>query len=87
MEMSERRNEQALAETVPKIERKWKDKRMTDEILNMMNARRNIKVGSAEQERFDSKIRLESKRAEEKWYSDKCAATESGEKKKYATNA
>ena len=44
---------------------------MTDEILNM-TARRNIKVESAERERPESKIRLERKRAREKWYSDKC---------------
>ena len=44
---------------------------MTDEILNMMNARRNIKAGSAEWERLESKIRLECKRAKEKWYSDR----------------
>ena len=40
---------------------------MTDEILKMMNARRNIKVGSAEWERLESKIRLECKRANEIW--------------------
>ena len=55
---------------------------MTDEILNMMNARRNIKVGSAERERLESKIRLECKRAKEKWYSDKCAEIENLEKRK-----
>ena len=42
---------QTLAETVPKIERKKKNEWMTDEILNTTNARRNIKVGSAERDR------------------------------------
>ena len=73
---------QALAATVPKIERKKKNEWMTDEILNTMNARRNIKVGSAEQEILESKIRLECKRAKEKWYSDKCAEIENLEKRK-----
>jgi hypothetical protein len=73
---------QALAATVPKIERKKKNEWMTDEILNTMNARRNIKVGSAERERLESKIRLECKRAKEKWYSDKCAEIENLEKRK-----
>ena len=40
---------------------------MTEENLNMMNARRNIKVGSAEQGRLEGKIRLECKRAKGKW--------------------
>ena len=79
---------QILAKTVPKIEQKKKNEWMTDEILNTMNARRSIKVGSAERERLESKIRLECKRAKEKWYSDKCAEIENlEEKEKYATNA
>ena len=61
---------------------------MTDEILNTMNARRNIKVGNAEWKRLESKIRLECKTAKEKWYSDKCAEIENVEKReKYVTNA
>ena len=73
---------QALATTVPKIEQKKKNEWMTDEILNTMNARRNIKVRSAERERLESRIRLECKRAKEKWYSDKCAEIENLEKRK-----
>ena len=54
---------QALAETVPKIKQKKKNEWMTDEIVNMMNAKINIKVASAKQERFEREIRLECKRA------------------------
>jgi hypothetical protein len=43
---------------------------MTNEILNPMIDRRSIKIGSAEWERLESKIRLECKRTKEKWYSD-----------------
>jgi hypothetical protein len=73
---------QALAETVPKTERKKKNEWMTGKILNMMNARRNIKIGSAERERLESKIRLECKKAKEKWYSDTCTEIENLEKRK-----
>ena len=45
---------QTLAETVSKIERKKKNEWMTDEIVNMMNNRRSIKIGSAEWERLQS---------------------------------
>ena len=62
---------QALTEIIPKIEQKNKNEWMTDEILNMMNDRRNIKIGSAEMVRLESKIRMECKKAKEKWYSDK----------------
>ena len=78
---------QTLAETAPKIERKKKNEWITDKILNMMNARRSIKIGSAEQERLESEIILECKRAKEKWYSDKCTERESVETVKYTTNA
>ena len=56
---------------------------MTDEILSMMNARRNIEIGSAERERLESEIRWECKRGKAKWYSDKCAEIENPEEKKY----
>ena len=38
---------QTVAKTVPKIERKKQNEWMANEILNTMNARRSIKVGSA----------------------------------------
>ena len=64
------------------FDRKKKNEWMTDAILNMMNVRRNIKVGSAERERLDKKIRLECKRAKKKWYGDKCAEIENLKKRK-----
>ena len=54
---------------------------MADEILKKMNAARNI----AERVRLERKIRLECKRAKEKWYSDKCAEIENLEKRKNMT--
>ena len=66
-----------MADTVPKVNQKKKNEWMTDEILNTMNARR-----SAERERLESKIRLECKRAKEKWYSDTCTEIENLKKRK-----
>ena len=70
-----------MAETVTKIKQKKKNEWMIDEILNMMNDR-SIKIGRAERAIRECEIRLKWKRAEEKWYSDKCAEIENLEKRK-----
>ena len=73
-----------LEETVPKKDKQKRQIWMTDEILEKMDKRRELKKHTEEYREMEAVIRANCKVAKEEWYSARCEEIEDLEKKHHA---
>ena len=63
---------EAACEEIPEIERKAKQKWMTDDILDLMDERRRAKGNQEEYKRLHREVRRKCNEAKEAWLDEKC---------------
>ena len=74
--------EEAMKEVVPRTERQRKQDWMTDDMLDLMDDRRKVKIqGRSEYKRLDRDIRMRCKNRKEKWCGNLCNEIEDSERR------
>ena len=74
--------EEAMKEVVPRTERQRKQDWMTDDILDLMDDRRKVKIQDPnEYKRLDRDIRMRCKNRKEEWYGNLCSEIEDLERR------
>ena len=71
---------QAAEETIPKSQRKAKKKWMNDDILKMMDERRNSKQDRVAYKALNKQIMTKCNEAKEKWLNEQCDDIEKNHK-------